>query len=68
MTQDELLTPDEAAAYLKVPVVTVWRWCRQGTLPAVKIGKYWRVDKAALARFITSQGGRLAAQGTGQHG
>ena len=55
MSQEALLTPSETAAYLKVPVETVWRWCRRGTLPAVKIGKYWRVDKEELDRFIASQ-------------
>jgi excisionase family DNA binding protein len=55
MSLDTLLTPDETATYLKVSVQTVWRWCRQGTLPAVKIGKYWRVDRKELDRFIASQ-------------
>ena len=54
MSQEALLTPSEVAAYLKVPVQTIWRWCRRGTLPAVKIGKYWRVDKEELGRFIAS--------------
>ena len=62
MSQEELLTPNEAAAYLKVPVVTVWRWCRQGILPAVKIGKYWRVDKRELDRFIASSRFRPPSQ------
>lgn len=63
MSQEELITPNEAAAYLKVPVVTVWRWCRQGTLPSVKIGKYWRVDKRELDRFIASSQFRSPSQG-----
>jgi len=29
MPQDELSTPNETATYLKVPVATVWRSCRQ---------------------------------------
>jgi len=58
MAHDELLTPNEAAEYLKVPVETVWRWCRQGTLPAVKIGKYWRVHKGELDAFIASKSTR----------
>jgi excisionase family DNA binding protein len=65
MSQEELLTPNEAAAYLKVPVETVWRWCRQGTLPAAKIGKYWRVDKKQLDAFIASQRVRPTEQGKG---
>ena len=52
MKKDEMLTPQEVADYLKVPLQTVWRWCRQGTLPAVKIGKYWRVPREALDAAI----------------
>lgn len=66
MSQEELLTPNEAAAYLKVPVETVWRWCRQGILPAAKIGKYWRVDKRELDAFIASQRGRTTGTGQGK--
>lgn len=56
MKQGEMLTPNEVAEYLKVPLHTVWRWCRQGTLPAVKIGKYWRIPRDELDSFIKSKG------------
>ena len=56
MATDEMLTPSEVAEYLKVPIQTVWRWCRTGTLPAIKIGKYWRIPRDQLALFINSQG------------
>ena len=68
MSQEALLTPSEAAAYLKVSVETVWRWCRRGTLPAVKIGKYWRVDKKELERFIASPKTPASRDEEVQHG
>jgi excisionase family DNA binding protein len=52
MQQDEMLTPQELAAYLKVPLHTVWRWCREGTVPAIKIGRCWRVSSKELAAFF----------------
>ena len=55
MDKDGMLTPKEVAAYLKVPIETVWRWCRDSTLPAVKIGKYWRIPRDELAAFIKSK-------------
>ena len=55
MERDALLTPRETAEYLKVPIATIWRWCREGTLPAVKIGKYWRVPLDQLTLFIQSK-------------
>jgi excisionase family DNA binding protein len=55
MDKDEMLTPKEVAEYLKVPLGTVWRWCRAGALPALKIGKYWRVPREELNGFIKSK-------------
>ena len=54
MSADEMLTPNEVADLLKVPIETVWRWCRNETLPAVKIGKYWRIPRDELVAFIKS--------------
>ena len=48
VTRDEVLTVDEIAAYLKVGEATVRRWCREGTLPALKIGHQYRVRAADL--------------------
>ena len=67
MERDAMLTPREAAEYLKVPVETIWRWCREGTLPAIKIGKYWRVPADQLTMFIKSKG-NLPLKSTGEIG
>ena len=48
----ELLSAEEVAAYLEVQPVTVYRWCRQGRLPCLKLGKVWRIRRAALAEFL----------------
>ncbi len=31
---------------------TVWRWCREGRLPCLKVGKHWRVRREALENFL----------------
>ena len=48
----ELLGVDEVAAYLAVNPMTVYRWCRAGRLPALKVGKAWRVPRPALEEFL----------------
>src|SRR5215203_1981942 len=48
----ELLDTEEVAAYLGVGQVTVWRWCRDGNLPCLKIGREWRIRREALERFL----------------
>ncbi len=50
--EEELLSTDEVARFLGVGQVTVWRWCREGNLPCVKIGRYWRVRRQALEEFV----------------
>ena len=49
---EELLGTEEVAEYLGVGQVTVYRWCREGSLPCVKIGRRWRVRRQALEEFI----------------
>ena len=48
----ELLTVDDAADYLKVSRMTVWRWCNNGQLPAFKIGREWRIHRGALEALM----------------
>lgn len=48
----DLLDVDEVAAYLKVTPVTVWRWCREGSLPCLKIARSWRIRREALEDFL----------------
>jgi excisionase family DNA binding protein len=49
---EETLTPEEAARYLRVNTQTVYRALRRGRLPGGKVGRQWRIPKAALDRFI----------------
>ena len=47
-----LLTPDELAAELKVPVSWVYEQSRQGKIPTYRIGRYIRFD---LSEVLASQ-------------
>jgi excisionase family DNA binding protein len=49
---DRLLSTEEVAEYLGVGQPTVYRWCRDESLPAVKIGRRWRVRRSALEEFV----------------
>ncbi len=50
---DELLTVTEVAEYLGVTERTVYNWVRAGKLPAVKVGRLWRVRESDLASWLT---------------
>jgi excisionase family DNA binding protein len=54
-----LLSVEEVAGYLGVGPVTIYRWCREGRLPCLKIGKSWRVRRESLEDFLR-QGERSA--------
>jgi len=45
---EELLTIDETALYLRVSESTVRRMVKDGRIPATRIGRQWRVARAAL--------------------
>ena len=56
MDEPALLTPEEAAAYLRVAPQTVYRLARAGTLPGVKVGHLWRIRRADLEAFLAGAG------------
>ena len=53
---NELLTPDETAELLRVPVQLLYRWRyeRRGP-PSFKIGRYLRYRRAELEAWIDRQ-------------
>lgn len=52
---NQLLTVDQVAKYLVVDSNTVYRWCRSGKLPGMKIGREWRVEQRDLESFLVGR-------------
>jgi excisionase family DNA binding protein len=50
--EKELLSAEDVAGMVGVKETTVWRWCREGNLPCLKVGKHWRVRREALEDFL----------------
>ena len=50
----DLLDVDEVSERLGVGRVTIYRWCREGRLPCMKVGKSWRIRREALEDFLRS--------------
>lgn len=48
----DLLSTEDVAEYLGVGQASIWRWCREGSLPCIKIGKQWRIRREALDEFL----------------
>jgi excisionase family DNA binding protein len=62
---EELLLPAEVARILRVTTRTIERYCKQGKLRAVKVGRRWRIPRSALEDFLR-QGGSSAGRKLGQ--
>jgi len=48
----ELMTVLEVAAYLRVTEKTIYRLLRQGKIPATKVGRQWRFEKASIEEWL----------------
>ena len=48
----DLLTCEEAAAYLRVHPRTVYRLLRDGGMPGVRVGRQWRIRRSDLDAYL----------------
>ena len=48
----QILTPEEVATYLRVAPETVRRLCRLGQIPALKLGRQWRIKADELETYL----------------
>lgn len=54
----EILTPDQAAAYLQVNRETIYRYIRDGKLLAARLGRAYRIPKSSLDMLLWSHSTR----------
>lgn len=57
--EPEILTPQEAADFLRVPLLTVQRQAKAGRLPGRRVGKEWRFSRTMLREWVASGPDRL---------
>ncbi len=54
-----LLTVAEVAAIMRVSNMTVYRLIRGGELPAIRVGKNYRIREAEAQRYLTERSVRV---------
>jgi excisionase family DNA binding protein len=54
-TESDILTVDEAAAFLKIPRSSVYKLAQQGKLPGQKVGRHWRFYRPRLVSMIAGE-------------
>jgi excisionase family DNA binding protein len=52
---DRLLTAHEVADQLRVSTMTIYRLIRRGELPAVRVGRNYRVRESELEAYLSAQ-------------
>lgn len=60
--EDQILTLEEVSRYLKLNKATVYRMAQSGKIPALKVGKVWRFQRAKLEAWLERQEGGLRKQ------
>jgi excisionase family DNA binding protein len=50
--ETELLAATDVAELVGIKETTVYRWCKEGKLPCLKVGKHWRIRRKALEDFL----------------
>ena len=55
MKGDQILTVPEISKFFGVTKKTVYAWCKDGHLPAFKIGQEWMVRQTDLQRMINAK-------------
>lgn len=51
-TKNNFLTVQEVAAYLKLSVITIYKYIRENKLQAIEFGGHYRIEQSSLDQFI----------------
>ena len=52
---NEILTLEEVAAYLRLKPQTIYKWAQDKRIPAAKLGKEWRFRRNVIDRWLDDQ-------------
>lgn len=51
----EILTINDVAQFLRIPVSSVYKLAQEGKIPAQKVGKHWRFYRPTLLKWMSQQ-------------
>ncbi|UCG34593.1 MAG: helix-turn-helix domain-containing protein [Candidatus Omnitrophota bacterium] len=55
VARTQIMTPKEAAKYLGLHLITIYRLIKKGELPGFKVGGQWRFKKDLLDTWIADK-------------
>ncbi|MGE5219854.1 MAG: helix-turn-helix domain-containing protein [Chloroflexota bacterium] len=60
---EEIMTPSEVAALLKIHLKTVYKLAERGVIPGNRIGRSWRFSRSDVLELVSSKSMGLADSG-----
>ena len=60
---EEIMTPSEVAALLKIHLKTVYKLAEKGVIPGNRIGRSWRFSRSDVLELVSSKSMSLTANG-----
>lgn len=54
---DRMMTPEQVAEWLQVHRGTVYRWIDEGKLPALQVGRVYRIPREDVLAMVGRRGG-----------
>jgi excisionase family DNA binding protein len=55
MRMEEIMTPSEVAALLKIHLKTVYKLAERGVIPGNRIGRSWRFSRSDVLELVSSK-------------
>jgi excisionase family DNA binding protein len=62
---EEIMTPSEVAALLKIHLKTVYKLAEKGVIPGNRIGRSWRFSRSDVLELVSSKAMNLSDNGEG---
>jgi excisionase family DNA binding protein len=60
---EEIMTPSEVAALLKIHLKTVYKLAERGVIPGNRIGRSWRFSRSDVLELVSSKSMGLSDNG-----
>lgn len=54
----KILTIKEVAKVLRIDMFTAYRYAQEGKIPAVRLGRNWKIDEGILEKWLTERSGK----------
>lgn len=55
ISENQIMTLEEVAEYLRVKPQTIYTWAQEKKMPAAKLGKEWRFKKSMIDKWFNDR-------------